>query len=54
MGSMNDSMAHPGEGLASLELPGWKTALSWTSAVLLALLFLVSGLWKTVDPVGWS
>jgi uncharacterized membrane protein YphA (DoxX/SURF4 family) len=54
MGTMNDSMAHPGEGLASLELPGWKTASSWTSALLLALLFLVSGLWKVVDPLGWS
>ena len=51
---MNDSMAHPGEGLASLDLPGWKTALSWTSAVLLALLFLLSGLWKTGDPIGWA
>ena len=51
---MNDSMAHPGEGLASLELPGWKTALSWTSATVLAILFLVSGLWKTGDPQGWA
>jgi uncharacterized membrane protein YphA (DoxX/SURF4 family) len=51
---MNDSMAHPGEGLASLELPGWKTALSWTSALLLAILFLASGLWKTADPQGWA
>ncbi len=51
---MNDSMAQPGEGLARLELPGWKTALSWTSALLLAVLFLVSGLWKTVDPQGWA
>lgn len=51
---MNDSMAHPGEGLASLELPGWKTALSWTSAAVLAILFLVSGLWKTADPQGWA
>ncbi len=51
---MNDSMAHPGEGLARLELPGWKTALSWASASLLAVLFLTSGLWKAVDPVGWA
>ncbi len=51
---MNHSMAHPGEGLASLELPGWKTALSWTSAALIAILFLASGLWKTVDPQGWA
>jgi uncharacterized membrane protein YphA (DoxX/SURF4 family) len=46
---MTDSMAHPGRGLASLELPGWKTALSWFSAILISLLFLISGLWKITD-----
>lgn len=51
---MNDSMAHPGEGLASLTLPGWKTALSWTAAALLAILFMASGLWKAMDPQGWA
>lgn len=51
---MNDSMAHPGEGIAPLDLPGWKSAVSWTSAVLLAVLFLASGLWKTADPQGWA
>ena len=49
---MNDSMAQPQEGFGSLELPGWKTALSWTAAGLLALLFLVSGLWKITDVQG--
>ena len=46
---MTDSMAHPGRGLASLELPGWKTALGWFSAILVSLLFLISGLWKITD-----
>lgn len=49
---MNDSMAQPGEGLARLELPGWKTALSWAAATLVAVLFLVSGLWKITDAQG--
>ena len=49
---MNDSMAQPHEGFGALELPGWKTAVSWVSAVLIALLFLVSGLWKITDVQG--
>ena len=35
-----------------LERPGWKTTLSWGSAILLGLLFLVSGIWKITDPQG--
>jgi uncharacterized membrane protein YphA (DoxX/SURF4 family) len=46
---MNDSMAQPRPGIAPLDLPGWKTALSWTSAILIAILFLASGLWKLTD-----
>lgn len=49
---MNDSMAQPREGFGALELPGWKTAVSWVSAALVALLFLVSGLWKITDVQG--
>ena len=49
---MTDSMAQQRGGLASLELPGWKTALSWVAAILLSLLFLVSGLWKITDAQG--
>jgi uncharacterized membrane protein YphA (DoxX/SURF4 family) len=45
-------MAHPQQGLAPLELPSWKTALSWTCAILIALVFLVSGLWKITDAPG--
>lgn len=46
---MNDSMAQPDRAFASLELPGWKTALNWVGAVLTSLLFMVSGLWKITD-----
>jgi uncharacterized membrane protein YphA (DoxX/SURF4 family) len=46
---MNDSMAQPRQGLSPLDLPGWKTALSWIAAFLLACLFLASGLWKITD-----
>jgi len=45
-------MAQPHQGLAELELPGWKTTLSWVGAILLALVFLVSGLWKLTDAPG--
>ncbi|HLK67222.1 MAG TPA: MauE/DoxX family redox-associated membrane protein [Bryobacteraceae bacterium] len=49
---MNDSMAQPHAGFGALELPGWKTALSWVAAALIALLFLASGLWKITDVQG--
>jgi uncharacterized membrane protein YphA (DoxX/SURF4 family) len=51
---MNDSMAQPRPGLTAMELPGWKTAVSWTAAVLLAFLFLISGIWKITDAQGWA
>lgn len=49
---MNDSMAQPGHALAPLELSGWKSAVSWTAAIIIALLFLVSGIWKITDAPG--
>jgi uncharacterized membrane protein YphA (DoxX/SURF4 family) len=54
IGTMDDSMAQPQSGLAAMELPGWKTALSWTAAFILAILFLASGIWKIVDAHGWA
>ncbi|MBZ5580347.1 MAG: DoxX family protein [Acidobacteriia bacterium] len=51
---MNDSMAQPQPGLASLDLPGWKTAVSWVAGIVLAIVFLVSGLYKITDPQGWA
>lgn len=54
MGSMDDSMAQARTVLAPLELSGWKTALNWIAALLLACLFLASGIWKVTDPQGWA
>ena len=54
MGSMSDSMAHPHSAFVPLALPGWKTALSWISAVVLAILFVVAGVWKITDAPGWA
>jgi methylamine utilization protein MauE len=54
MGSMNDSMAHAQPGPFPLALPGWKTALSWISAAILAILFAVAGVWKITDAPGWA
>jgi uncharacterized membrane protein YphA (DoxX/SURF4 family) len=46
---MEHSIAQPRGGLAPLGLPTWKSALSWFSAILIGLLFLLSGLWKITD-----
>jgi uncharacterized membrane protein len=51
---MDDSMARPRAELASLELPGWKSAVSWLAAALLAILFAVSGIWKITYPLDWA
>ncbi|MBK7931479.1 MAG: DoxX family protein [Bryobacterales bacterium] len=51
---MDDSIAHPGWGATPVDLPAWKSWLSALSAILLALLFLASGVWKITDPLGWA
>jgi len=40
--------------LQPLELPAWKSKLSWVASALLALLFLVSGIWKITDAPAWA
>ncbi len=50
---MNDSMAQPGSALDS-SISGWKVAVSWSAAVVISALFLVSGLWKIGDVPGWT
>ena len=47
--AMNDSMAQPRVGLAGVRLQGWRFAVNWIAAVLLAVLFLSSGIWKVTD-----
>ncbi len=54
---MNNSTANPAElglGTVGLDLPAWKKALSATAAILLAILFFVSGAWKLSDPFLWA
>ena len=50
---MSDTTANPahlGLDLASFDLPAWKKAIGGICAVLLAILFFVSGAWKLTDP----
>jgi uncharacterized membrane protein YphA (DoxX/SURF4 family) len=47
-------MARPRAELASLELPGWKSAANWLAALFLAVLFAVSGMWKLTYPLDWA
>jgi hypothetical protein len=54
---MNNSTADPAElgfGTVGLDLPAWKKALSFTAAILLAIVFFVSGAWKLSDPFMWA
>ena len=53
MKGMDHSMAHPGGASGSLDLPAWKSFFSHVSAVLLAILFIASGVWKILDPFTW-
>ncbi len=48
---MDDSMAQPGESPSPAELPAWKNTLGLVAGVLLAAVFLVSGVWKILDPL---
>jgi uncharacterized membrane protein YphA (DoxX/SURF4 family) len=45
-------MAQAAPARIPLEVPRWQTLAAWTSAVMVALLFFVSGLWKITDPEG--
>jgi peroxiredoxin/uncharacterized membrane protein YphA (DoxX/SURF4 family) len=49
---MTDSMAQAHPGRVPLDVPRWRTALGWSAAITLALLFLASGLWKITDAQG--
>ncbi len=47
---MGNTLAQPRLESSPLVLPAWKNLLGWTSALLLALLFLVAGVWKLTEP----
>jgi uncharacterized membrane protein YphA (DoxX/SURF4 family) len=38
----------------SMEMPPWKNVASHVAALLVAILFLSSGIWKATDPFGWQ
>jgi uncharacterized membrane protein YphA (DoxX/SURF4 family) len=37
-----------------MDVPGWKSGLSWVSSLLLCAVFLSSGLWKITGVQGWA
>ena len=43
-------MAQAGDETVPLELPPWQRVISHLAAFLLALVYLISGIWKVVDP----
>ena len=47
---MRNAVAELPDTPESMDLPGWKRVVSVLSAVLLGLLFLISGGWKVTDP----
>jgi uncharacterized membrane protein YphA (DoxX/SURF4 family) len=54
---MSESTADPADlGLEAVsgDLPTWKKAIGSTAAILLAILFFVSGAWKLTDPFQWA
>src|SRR5690349_3269702 len=50
MVGMEDSIAQAPPRAGALEAPAWKTVASVASAVLLAALFLIAGVWKITEP----
>jgi uncharacterized membrane protein YphA (DoxX/SURF4 family) len=46
-------MAHPFGTSRSLDMPAWKTVLSSLAALIVAVLFIASGVWKIIDPFTW-
>jgi uncharacterized membrane protein YphA (DoxX/SURF4 family) len=54
MKDMGNSMAHPLGRAGWLHVHGWRMTASHIAALILALLFLVSGLWKITEPFRWT
>ena len=48
---MDDSMAQPSKDAPPAVMAAWKNVVAVVCAVLLSLLFMVSGVWKITDPL---
>ena len=51
---MNDSLAEPRVQGTHFDLPPWKTLAGGAAGVLLGILFIVSGVWKLIEPFEWA
>jgi uncharacterized membrane protein YphA (DoxX/SURF4 family) len=48
------SLSAPLESASEWTLPRWKASLSHVAAFAIGFLFIVSGVWKITDPLGWT
>ena len=51
---MDDSLAVGNEMPLPWQQAGWKSIAATAAAVLIGVLFLVSGMWKLTDPLDWT
>lgn len=51
---MGESIAQANLSPRSLDLPAWKSFAGAGAACLLGFLFIVSGVWKLIDPFEWA
>lgn len=51
---MNDSLAQPRVHGTQFAVPAWKTLAGGAAGVLLGILFIVSGVWKLMEPFEWA
>lgn len=47
---MEESLAHPMRASRAWDMPAWKSLLGHFAALLVAILFVASGVWKIIDP----
>jgi len=51
---MEESLAQSRVQSTQFELPAWKTLISGAAGILLGILFIVSGVWKLIEPFDWA
>jgi len=47
-------MNNMADGPTQFDRPAWQTAANWVSAILVAALFISSGVWKITSMTGWA